>query len=269
VTRKRRLLIFIPLCLAVVFAGAVGVFYLSEGPGGLVQLFASVDRTDMMRAEEYHDPSGAVLPYRIYVPAQYDAATQYPLVLFLHGSGESGGDNRAQTRKNSVMQTLLSEENLARYPCIVLAPQCPKEQRWYADDGARDNRAALMGLLERTKAAYAVDPARVYITGVSMGGFGAFGMLAAYPDYFAAAVPICGFWGWDDAPLMKEVPIWAFQGAKDKVVPPQGTREIVNALREAGGNVKYTEYPNERHASWERAYREPALFPWLFAQVRG
>jgi len=259
--RTKRLLIVIPLCLALLCAGVLGVYYAIEGAGGLISLLAKVDCTDMMFEVEFSNSGGAALPCRVYLPEGYDAQTRYPLVLYLHGSGERGNDNRAQTKKNSVMQTLLSKENLERYPCIVLAPQCPADQWWDA--------AVLMDLLEYMKAAYCADPARIYITGLSMGGYAAWEMLAEYPGCFAAAVPICGGGDPDGAALFKDVPIWAFHGARDTVVSPEGSREMVNALEAAGArDVRYTEYPRERHQCWEKAYREPALFPWLFAQAR-
>ena len=252
---KKKLWIIIPACLALLCAAALGIYYASEGEGGMISLFGKIDRTGMMRPEAYEG-----LPYRIYVPEDYDPAGQYPLVLYLHGSGERGDDNRAQTRKNSVMQTLLSEENLAKYPCIVLAPQCPAGDGWYTK--------TLMALLEHTTAAYAIDPARIYVTGLSMGGYATWDLLAVYPDYFAAAVPICGGGAPETAALFKDVPVWAFHGARDTVVSPEGSREMVRALEEVGGGVQYTEYPRERHQCWEKAYREPDLFPWLFAQMR-
>ena len=261
--KRKKLLIIIPSGLALLCAGALGIYCAIEGFGGLISLVAKIDRTDVMQAQVYEAPDGTVLPYRIYVPENAGPA-RYPLVLYLHGAGQSGSDNRAQTRKNSVMQTLLSVENLAKYPCIVLAPQCPEDDWWASEDLV----PVLMGLLEQTGAAYSIDPARIYITGLSMGGFGAWAMLAEYPGYFAAAVPICGGGNPDTAPLFKDVPIWAFHGARDAIVPVGRTREMVQALEAINGNVKYTEYPHERHRCWERAYREPELFPWLFAQVK-
>jgi len=218
----------------------------------------AIDCTAMMRPEAYEN-----LPYRIYVPENYDAAKRYPLVLYLHGMGECGTDNRLQTSVNSVMETLLEPENLAAYPCIVLAPQCPEGQWW-----AGDLLPALMGLLGQTGSAYSIDLARVYITGLSMGGFGTWAMLAEYPSYFAAAVPVCGGGDPDDAHLFKDVPVWAFHGARDTTVYPEGSRCMVRALEEAGGSARYTEYPDAAHNSWDRAYREPELFPWMFAQIR-
>ena len=253
---RKKLFIAVPLCLLILCGVATGIYFAIAG--------RSIDRTDMMLAQEYTDTAGIVLPYRIYVPEGYDAAEQYPLVLYLHGSGERGSDNRAQTSKNSVMQTLLGEENLEKYPCIVLAPQCP-EERWWGDE----NIPALMGLLEQMKADYSVDANRIYITGISMGGYGTWKMLEEYPFYFAAAVPICGGGEPGLAPLFRKVPIWVFHGAKDSVVSPQSSRDMVEALQKADGDVKYTEYPRVNHNSWEKAYREAELFPWLFAQQKG
>lgn len=253
---QRRLLIILPLCAVLIGAVALAGFYIGR----------TADM-DGMQAGVYEG-----MPYRIYVPE--GAQGELPLVLYLHGAGRRGNDNRAQIKDNSFLQALRSEENLAAYPCILLVPQCPKNQGWVSsqDEDFSRNTAALMGLLEQVKADYPVDPARVYITGNSMGGFGTWGMLLAYPDYFAAAVPICGGWLRDDdpahAPLYKDVPIWAFHGDQDTAVPVERTRDMVEALKAVGGNIKYTEYPGEGHGISERAYHEPELLPWLFAQSR-
>jgi len=229
-----------------------------------------VNPVNVMEAQVYEG-----LPYRIYVPENLDPAVKYPLVLCLHGSGNKGDDNLAQLGRSSAVHTLLAPENLEKYPCVVLAPQCPAGQRWVRGHGQYDlpgNAERLMGLLEQVRATYPVDPARIYITGLSMGGFGTWGMLRAYPDTFAAAVPICAGWDLPDdlgnAPRMKEIPIWVFHGTLDDDVPVARSREMVRALEDAGGNVKYTEYPDEGHACWERAYNESDLLPWLFAQTR-
>ncbi|MCL2298564.1 MAG: prolyl oligopeptidase family serine peptidase [Firmicutes bacterium] len=253
--KKRKLWIILPACLLLLCAAVLGVYYASEGAGGMLSLFAKIDRTDMMFEAEFNG-----LPCRVYMPEDaVSAQKQYPLVLYLHGSGERGDDNRAQTRKNSVMQTLLNEENLHKYPCFILAPQCPEGRGWDA--------AQLMDLLEDFASNYPVDKARIYVTGLSMGGYAAWELLAAYPDYFAAAVPVCGGGDPETAPLFKDVPVWAFHGARDSAVPPEGSRDMIAALKAAGApDVRYTEYPRERHQSWEKAWREPELFPWLFAQ---
>ncbi|MCL2494365.1 MAG: prolyl oligopeptidase family serine peptidase [Oscillospiraceae bacterium] len=258
--KRKKLFIILPACLLVLLIGALGGYYAFEGAGGMMSLFMSVDVTDRMESHVFSNEAGDTLPYRLYLPEGLYNGRESPLVLYLHGTGERGYDNRAQTRKNSVMQTLLSEENLAAYPCIVIAPQCPEDQWW--------DTQPLMSLLEDFTAKHPVDPNRIYITGLSMGGYGTWEMLAAYPDYFAAAVPICGGGDPESAALFAHVPVWAFHGGRDSVVKPEQSREMIAALEAAGGNVEYTEYPREGHQSWERAYREEGLFAWMFAQVK-
>jgi len=210
------------------------------------------------------------LPFRIFVPEDTDE--KYPLVLYLHGAGSNGDDNRAQVVGNFQIKTLVSEEIQAQYPSIILAPQCPDGMGWVRQPWGPGIAEDLMGMLEQVCTEYPVDRSRIYITGVSMGGFGTWGMLRAYPDYFAAAVPLCGGWDLEDdvenAPVMKDVPIWAFHGALDTTVPVERTRDMVKALEAVGGNIKYTEYPDEGHSISARVYYEPELFPWMFAQTR-
>lgn len=259
---RKILLIIIPAALLLLCAIALLIMYIMIGRGGVISMLSLVRRrTDMMQAAQYEDPSGLALPYRIYVPENMDE--RIPVVLFLQGAGHEGTDNRDQTNAFGVAQPLLSRKNREKYPCILLIPQCP-EERWWGEDSIV---AALMGMLEQVAASYPTDPARVYVTGLSMGGAGTWGMLAAYPDYFAAGAPVCGGWDPEEAPLMTDIPIWVFHGAKDY---PENARVMVKALEDAGAeHVKYTEYPKEGHWCWGRAYHEPELFPWMFAQVKG
>ena len=260
----KKLLWIIPLGLAVLCAVAVGVFYLNQGYSRLLNLFAQTDRTGMMQPGSYTHEDGTTLVYRIYAPERAEAL---PLVLFLHGGGELGDDNRAHTRRNSIMQTLLNDQNRAEFPAVALAPQCPADRRWAGDYNVT---AALMGLLEQTIATYNIDPARVYVAGISMGGRGVWNLLAEHPDFFAAAVPVCGWGEPETAYRFSHVPIWVFHGARDGVIAAQYSRDMVEALEQAGStNVRYTEYPRDSHAVWQRVWREAELFPWMFAQVRG
>jgi len=249
-SKRKKLILVIAVGVALLCAAVLGIYFALGGNSK----YPAIDRTDMMAAASFQG-----MPYRIYVP---QGEGPFPLVLYLHGAGERGDNNRAQTKKNSVMQTLLSEENLAAYPCIVVAPQCPKDRGWDIE--------VLMELLGgKILPAHQVDFSRIYVTGLSMGGYGTWALLAAYPDKFAAAVPVCGGGDPETAALFAHVPVWAFHGAKDDVVSPEGSREMVRAMEAAGAaDVRYTEYPDEKHASWEPAYREPELFPWLFAQVK-
>jgi predicted peptidase len=255
----------LPLCLVLLFVGYAIMRYVYEGFGGVVDIFIWSDRSCIMQVETYEDPGGVTMEYRIYVPDTPEdngAAEKLPLVLYLHGANDVTWNNR----NDGLMQVLLKRSNREKYPCVALMPQCP-DGRWWADDAMP---AALMGLLEQITAAYSVDMSRIYVAGKSMGGYGAWGMLAAYSDYFAAAVPVCGGGEPETAPLFRDTPIWAFHGAKDPTVSVQGTRDMVKALEDAGAkNVKYTEYPLERHQSWELAWRNTELLPWMFAQAKG
>jgi predicted peptidase len=263
----------IPAAIVLLLCAVAGYYFYQGGAADLILFFDNPDRTEQMEARALTSSGGVTLPYRIFVPEDDDSAAEYPLVLFLHGSGQCGDDNRAQAITNNVMQTLLKNKNKRTYPCIVVAPQCPEDSSFFPfveEDSAQapdySIPEAVMELLEQVKAEYPVDAGRVYLTGTSMGGYGAWGLLSRYADIFAAAVPICG---WADpawAAAMKDVPIWVFHGARDNRVDPENSREMVRALQEAGSTtVKYTEYKWEKHWSWVRAYHDDDLFAWMFA----
>jgi predicted peptidase len=215
----------------------------------------------------------STLPYRLLKPARLDSATLFPLVIFLHGAGERGSDNEAQLKH--IVELFTNSKNREKFPCYVLAPQCPLNLWW-----ARQNRDGSMkasptptmqlvvALIEKISMENKIDPSRIYVTGVSMGGFGVWDLLARYPNRFAAAIPICGGADTRIASTIHHIPHWIFHGAKDKLVHPNQSRRMVKALQNAGGNPIYVEYPNVAHDSWVKAYREPNLLPWLFKQKR-
>ena len=235
------------------------------------------------RAETFVDAAGHRLPYRLLVPARANGEP-VPLVLLLHGAGERGTDNQAQLG-NGAGALLGADEAAARFPCVFVLPQCPKDQRWVEVDWAKDRHtlpkvpsvplAAALGLVEQLSARHAVDPRRLYVIGLSMGGFGVWDVLSraavaavAGTPRFAAAVPICG--GADEEALGRApaIPVWAFHGALDPVVKVERSRRAVATLRKAVASPRYTEYPDVAHDSWTRAFAEPELLPWLFAQRR-
>jgi predicted peptidase len=160
----------------------------------------------------------------------------------------------------------------------VVAPQCPKEQKWVdvnwsATGHAMPARAAdplrlTMEAIAALEKQFSIDPARIYVTGLSMGGYGSWDAIARYPDRFAAAAPICGGGDPAQAGRFAQLPVWAFHGGKDGVVKPQRSREMVEAIKAAGGTPKYTEYPDAGHDSWTATYKDPEFFAWLFAQRR-
>jgi predicted peptidase len=188
-----------------------------------------------------------------HVPAQTPPGEQrWPLLLFLHGAGERGTDFDGVTRHGPPKLALQQPD----FPFVVVAPQCPPDQRWQV--------APLLQVLDTAVQHFPIDPARVYLTGISMGGAGAWSLAATVPDRFAALVPICGYGDPARVDALRTLPVWAFHGARDTVVLPERSVEMVRALEQAGGTVTLTIYPDAGHVgAWERAYRDPQLFPWL------
>ena len=222
----------------------------------------------------FTNEAGNVLRYRLLQPAGYDPAHRYPLVLFLHGAGERGSNNVAQL-KNGVLE-FATDERQANYPAFVVVPQVPMQQKW-SDTDWRATQAELpakptsslsmaMDLLKALRTEFAIDGDRIYVTGVSMGGFGTWDAICRYPGVFAAAVPVCGGGDEKKADLIKDLPIWCFHGEQDGVVLVIRSRNMIEAIRQAGGSPKYTEYPGVGHNAWDAAYRDPSLYDWLFAQ---
>jgi len=225
----------------------------------------------------YTDANGATLPYLLYVPDHLEPGKKYPLVLFFHGAGERGVDNVAQLRWGVWVFT--KKANLAEYPAFVLAPQCPKGKQWVdmpwgAPSGIRPplpsaSMTLALAILDKVCAEQPIDTDRIYVAGLSMGGYAVWDCLTRFPDRFAAAVAVCG--GGDEHTVTAEVakvPVWAFASDDDTVVPVGRSRGMVAAMKAAGGNPHYTEYHGYHHASWGPAYNERELVPWLFAQVR-
>jgi len=198
------------------------------------------------------------LNYLLYLPAGYDADKKpWPLLVFLHGSGERGSD--LENVKIHGPPKLIAEGK--QFPFIVVSPQAPR-RRW--------DPVTLNALLDDVIAKYRVDKDRIYLTGLSMGGAGTWTLAGAYPDRFAAIVPICGGGDPADAPKLKDIPVWVFHGAKDEAVPLSRSEEMVKALREAGAKtVEFTVYPEAGHDSWSEAYADPKLYEWLLKQHRG
>lgn len=233
------------------------------------------------KAQVYQDSSGNELNYRLLMPADYDSSKSYPLVLFLHGAGERGNDNYSQLKWG--VHHFADPTFREKYPAFVVAPQVPEDDFWSTLDLNRDTTSFItpmretptepmrltIELVEQLRKEYAVDSSRLYVTGLSMGGFGTFDLIERFPGKFAAAVPICGGGDAARAFLLKEMPIWVFHGAQDQVVDVRYSRTIVDAIQMAGGSPGFTEYPDAGHVeAWVQAYRDPALYEWLFSKTK-
>ncbi|MGB8852661.1 MAG: PHB depolymerase family esterase [Pirellulales bacterium] len=215
---------------------------------------------------------------RLLRPPRIEPGKTYPVVLFLHGAGERGTDNEQQL---AYLPTWLAEPAMQeQYPCYLVAPQCRPDRRWVEvawDDVAStpqapqmtDDLAAAVAALDEVVTTEAADSGRVYLTGLSMGGFGAWDLAARMPERFAALLPICGGGDEATAPRLARLPIWCFHGADDTVVLPGRSRSMIAAVKAAGGSPQYSELEGVGHDSWTPAYRDPAVLDWLFAQRKG
>ncbi len=224
------------------------------------------------------DFDGARYRYVVYVPYEYSEQKAWPLIVFLHGAGERGNDGLVQTEVGIGTAIRRFPD---RFPAIVLFPQCPENEFWDV------MFAPLETMMARIREEYTIDPSRIYLTGLSMGGYGAWLWASTKSDTFAALMPICGGGNVEEVagrlgrPLsgdygtpeerirhLATLPTWVFHGADDATVPVERSREMVAALQAAGGNVRYTEFPDIGHNSWDTAYAHEKAIRWLFKQQR-
>jgi len=219
---------------------------------------------------------GATLMYRLFSPAAAEEATKPPLVLLLHGAGERGDDNTAPLVHGAVE----FHRRQVRHPCLVLVPQCPSGRRWVEVDWGGTTGSGTfpaepseplrltLAVVDELIAAGKADPDRVYVTGLSMGGYGTWYAAGMPGSRFAAAAPVCG--GGDPAWAKRYVglPLWAFHGGEDRTVPASRSREMIEAIKAVGGDPTYTLYEGVGHDSWTRTYADDAFHEWLFAQRR-
>jgi len=250
-------------------------------PASEPNLPADADPMKLFEPRQFAAEDGEQLNYRLlkpadYKPDTYNANRLYPLVIFLHGAGERGADNTAQLKH--CLAEFCTPERREKYPCYVLAPQCPPAQKWLEIDWSQEQPEypqqisrpldLTLQVVESMLADSAIDKSRVYVAGLSMGGYGTWDALARRPELFAAAIPICGGGDVAAAAKISHIPIWCFHGAKDTVVKPEKSRAMIEALRTAGGQPRYTEYPDAQHDSWTRTFSNDETFQWLFAQKK-
>lgn len=245
-------------------------------PAGLAQDLS------LYKKELFISQNGDTLKYRILFPEGYDTGTKYPLLVFLHGAGERGDDNEKQLTHGADL--FLQPENRENHPAIVVFPQCPEDKYWIdiavrsqlRGQGLPDFKESIKNpseelalvneLVEGLVQEESVDKDRMYVMGLSMGGFGTFETLARWPEKYAAAVGICGG---GNISLTKnyadQTAVWITHGAKDDVVPVVLSQRLYHALKEQGAKVKYTEFPEANHNAWDPTFEIPGLLPWLFS----
>jgi len=194
--------------------------------------------------------------YVVFVPKDYDGEKGMPVILFLHGAGSTGDDGEKQI-KGGLAKAIRDKKE--KFPFIVVFPQA--HQKGWGAKGASAKRA--LAILDQVEKDYKTDKKRVYLTGLSMGGFGTWSLAAAIPDRWAAIAPICGGGDPKTAEKIKHIPCWCFHGDADKVVSVEKSRAMITALKDAGGSPRYDEYPGVDHNSWDRAYATAELYTWF------
>ena len=225
--------------------------------------------------KQYTNGRGDTLNYRMLGP-DYNISRKYPLVVFLHGSGESGNDNPAQLLWG--VMNFATDQAMARHPSFVIAPQCPKDLEWENFSENEKTREIKLNpmpsrpmelvieLIRQMVKTLPIDTSRIYITGLSMGGHGTYDAIERYPDLFAAAVPVCGGGDPSKAALIAKIPIWIFHGAEDPGVNTLYSLDMAEALFKAGGHPGLTIYPGTGHFAWLAAYTDQNMIDWLFSQ---
>jgi dienelactone hydrolase len=229
-------------------------------PGGPVATASLAD----FEAFSYTAPNAQVMPYRVFVPPDYDPQRKYPLVVSLHGAGERGTNNTAPASQVGPLR-LAARAKDPQYASIVLVPQT---HAGFDNDWSPSALDAVLDIIEILEGQYNIDINREYVTGYSMGGYGTWDVIAQYPDKFAAAVPVAGTGSPELADIFKDVPVWAFHSLGDEDISALGSQIMINAMQWWGGNPRYTEYPFGPHgSSFNDAYSEPQLYEWMYAQA--
>lgn len=239
------------------------------------------------------------LPYRLFIP-ENNNIKPLPLVLCLHGAGERGSDNELQIKYHRLATSWADSINQIKYPCYVVAPQCPEGEKWvdvewnagsYSIEKVpiSNELETVVDLIDKLKSEFKIDLNRIYVTGLSMGGYATWDLITRFPNKFAAAIPMSGGGDSSKVKLIKNIPIWVFHGKLDGTVPVSGSRQMIEALEKIGENFIrtqylspqtidyfidkknknfYTEYPNGNHVIWAESYDNPQLFKWVFSQSK-
>jgi len=248
----------------------------SQNTQSTLAIAASVNE---FQARTYTSTKGQKLSYRLFIPKNYDKNKTYPLVLTLHGSGQRGTDNSGQL--NVKFNNMWADDTIQqKHPSFVLAPQCPPNWRWVETDWGKGSFKlgdsagqvplspplhAVSEILDSLEKEFNLDKQRIYVNGLSMGGYGTWNMIQWFPTRFAAAIPVCGAGDPSKANRIKNISVWAFHGDKDGIVPVSGSRDMINALKTLGGTPKYSEIVNGDHGSWRDAESQAGLADWLFS----
>jgi predicted peptidase len=242
-----------------------GIVFMPQ-PGCAISIEPGKHRAQSITIQEQDArvPSAQTVHYMLYTPRDYVSSEKsWPLLLFLHGLGECGNNELERVNTHGPSKLAASRPD---FPLVVVTPQCPPPPGAMNDVPRAWRPELLIQLVDHVAANMRIDASRVYVTGLSMGGYGTWRLVAAYPHRFAAAVPVCGGGEPQEmAAALRGVPIWAFHGARDAVVPLSESQAMVDAVRNAGGQVRFTVYPEAEHDAWTTTYNNPDVYEWLLS----
>jgi poly(3-hydroxybutyrate) depolymerase len=221
-------------------------------------------RSKLVDAYHFVDKSGDSLHYRLVKPLDYDSTKQYPLIVCLHHGGAHGNDNIQQLSADPA-PFLMEQGNRIKYPSFIFMPQSPQGIGFSGAYGNASVDSLVFRTIRQLQSSLPIDNKRIYVLGISGGGYGSWHFISAHPEIFAAAIPICGGGDPKYGPKLVNVPVWAFHGARDKLAPVEHSRNMINAIRTAGGKPKYTEYEYAGHGIWDNVKQED-IMEWMFAQ---
>lgn len=237
-----------------------------------------VDMDRDFSKELYVSEDGYTLPYRLYIPKNYDCGVLYPVMIFMHGAGERGSDNEEQIKV--ALPHVFDDPTSPAYNSIIIAPQCPEDKQWvytpfakgsYSTSDVTESKECqtVIDILRYIISEYNVDKSRIYVTGISMGGYASWDLMTRHPSIFAAGMPICGGGDPSAAKILAEIPIRVFHGLLDTAVPTECSREMYYAIKAVGkGRIQYTEFENGYHDIWDKVYSDMNNIRWLFSNVK-
>ncbi len=258
-----------------IFAALLAILTLTAAA---LPVFAAVPnfKNDSLKLTYTNEEEGGyTMPYRLYIPKDYDEGKSYPVLFFLHGAGERGNDNENQLTNALPILAKVSPDLISEM--IVVAPQCPANEQWVDADWSKGNYSiekypetkalkTAMKILDKTLSEYNCDTDRLYVMGLSMGGYGTWDVLARHGERFAAGIPLCGGGDPSQAEILKEIPIWTYHGDADTTVKFSGTKEMVEAIEAAGGEkIIFTPVAGAGHNIWNTAAGNKELLPWLLS----
>lgn len=266
------IILTIVVTLSFIFTFTFGASIVSESSSQVYWGKQNFEKTKLwaqtFETRMFVNGKGDTLFYRLQKPLNYDPQKKYPMVVSLPYGGQPGTNKIRQVEGAWAAVVLSEDDNRRKYPAFLFVPNCPPGSGWGGVPNYPSVDSLVYKAIEALDKELPIDVKRCYVTGISRGGYGSWQFICTRPDMFAAAIPVSGAGDPKLASKIINVPVWAFHGAQDINVPVSGSRDMINAIKKAGGHPRYTEYPDDGHVIWDKVSATPGLWDWLFAQQR-